>query len=159
MTRFDQTGVTLTKHQNNAALGVNIWIRRDDGSIRYRVTGSRLDGDPEEPPRVDARPTRGGGVRLTVRRDPTPGGTVTPECLRRTTAWLTDVAGELDRMRTLLELDVDRRTSRSRPDPAKDAREASKRGPDAAASAWAKARMGKTPPNPRQTLRQYVHCE
>ena len=24
MTRFDQTGVTLTKHQNNAALGVNI---------------------------------------------------------------------------------------------------------------------------------------
>lgn len=142
MTRFDQTGVTLTKHQNNAALGVNIWIRRDDGSIRYRVTGSRLDG-----------------VRLTVRRDPTPGGTVTPECLRRTAAWLTDVAGELDRMRTLLELDVDRRTSRSRPDPAKDAREASKRGPDAAASAWAKARMGKTPPNPRQTLRQYVHCE
>jgi len=58
------------------------------------------------------------------------------------------VVGELDRMRTLLELDVDRRTGRSRPDPAKDAREASKRGPDAAASAWAKARMGKTPPNP-----------
>lgn len=85
------------------------WIRRDDGSIRYRVTGFRLDGDPEEPPRVDARPTRGGGVRLTVRRDPTPGGTVTPECLRRTAAWLTDVAGELDRMRTLLELDLDRR--------------------------------------------------
>lgn len=106
------------------------WIRRDDGSIRYRVTGFRLDGDPEEPPRVDARPTRGGGVRLTVRRDPTPGGTVTPECLRRTAAWLTDVAGELDRMRTLLELDLDRRTGRSRPDPAKDAREASKRGPD-----------------------------
>lgn len=72
---------------------------------------------------------------------------------------LADVAGELDRMRTLLELDLDRRTGRSRPDPAKDAREASKRGPDAAASAWAKARMGKTPPNPRQTLRQYVHCE
>lgn len=24
MTRFDQTGVTLTKYQNNAALGVNI---------------------------------------------------------------------------------------------------------------------------------------
>ena len=24
MTRFDPTGVTLTKHQNNAALGVNI---------------------------------------------------------------------------------------------------------------------------------------
>lgn len=118
------------------------WIRRDDGSIRYRVTGFRLDGDPEEPPRVDARPTRGGGVRLTVRRDPTPGGTVTPECLRRTAAWLTDVAGELDRMRTLLELDLDRRTGRSRPDPAKDAREASKRGLDAAASAWAKARMG-----------------
>lgn len=43
---------------------------------------------------------------------------------------LTDVAGELDRMRTLLELDLDRRTGRSRPDPAKDAREASKRGPD-----------------------------
>lgn len=43
---------------------------------------------------------------------------------------------------------LDRRTGRSRPDPAKDAREASKRGPDAAASAWAKARMGKTPPNP-----------
>ena len=40
---------------------------------------------------------------------------------------LTDVAGELDRMRTLLELDLDRRTGRSRPDPAKDAREASKR--------------------------------
>lgn len=58
------------------------------------------------------------------------------------------VVGELDRMRTLLELDVDRRTGRSRPDPAKDAREASKRGPDAAASAWVKARMGKTPPNP-----------
>lgn len=125
------------------------WIRRDDGSIRYRVTGFRLDGDPEEPPRVDARPTRGGGVRLTVRRDPTPGGTVTPECLRRTAAWLTDIAGELDRMRTLLELDLDRRTGRSRPDPAKDARKASKRGPD-----------GENTAEPaRQTLRQYVHCE
>lgn len=39
---------------------------RDDGTVRYRVTGFRLDGDPEEPPRVDARPTRGGGIRLTV---------------------------------------------------------------------------------------------
>ena len=77
------------------------------------------------------------------------GGTVTPECLRRTAAWLTDVAGELDRMRTLLELDLDRRTGRSRPDPAKDAREASKRGPD-----------GENTAEPaRQTLRQYVHCE
>ena len=59
------------------------------------------------------------------------------------------VVGELDRMRTLLELDVDRRTGRSRPDPAKDAREASKRGPD-----------GENTAEPaRQTLRQYVHCE
>lgn len=32
------------------------WIRRDDGTVRYRVTGFRLDGDPEEPPRVDACP-------------------------------------------------------------------------------------------------------
>ena len=23
------------------------WIRRDDGTVRYRVTGFRLDGDPE----------------------------------------------------------------------------------------------------------------
>lgn len=62
---------------------------------------------------------------------------------------LTDVAGELDRMRALLELDLDRRTGRSRPDPAKDAREASKRGPD-----------GENTAEPaRQTLRQYVHCE
>lgn len=98
------------------------WIRRDDGTVRYRVT---------------------------VRRDPTPGGTVTPECLRRTAAWLTDVAGELDRVSTLLELDLDRRTGRSRPDPAKDAREASKRGPD-----------GENTAEPaRQTLRRYVHCE
>lgn len=106
------------------------WIRRDDGTVRYRVTGFRLDGDPEEPPRVDACPTPAGGIRLRARRGPTPGGTVTPDGLRRAAAWMTDVAGELDRMRTLLELDLDRRTGRSRPDPAKDAREASKRGPD-----------------------------
>lgn len=85
------------------------WIRRDDGTVRYRVTGFRLDGDPEEPPRVDACPTPAGGIRLRARRDPTPGGTVTPDGLRRAAAWMTDVAGELDRVRTLLELDLDRR--------------------------------------------------
>lgn len=42
------------------------WIRRDDGTVRYRVTGFRLDGDPEEPPRVDACPT-------PARRHPAPG--------------------------------------------------------------------------------------
>lgn len=125
------------------------WIRGDDGTVRYRVTGFRLDGDPEEPPLVDACPTPGGDIRLTVRRGPIPGGTITPDGLRRAGAWLTDVAGELDRVSTLLELDLDRRTGRSRPGPAKDAREASKRGPD-----------GENTAEPaRQTLRQYVHCE
>lgn len=85
------------------------WIRRDDGTVRYRVTGFRLDGDPEEPPRVDACPTPAGGIRLRARRGPTPGGTVTPDGLRRAAAWMTDVTGELDRVRTLLELDLDRR--------------------------------------------------
>lgn len=50
------------------------WIRRDDGTVRYRVTGFRLDGDPEEPPRVDACPTPAGGIRLRARRGPTPAG-------------------------------------------------------------------------------------
>ena len=107
------------------------WIRGDDGTVRYRVTGFRLDGDPEEPPLVDACPTPGGDIRLTVRRGPIPGGTITPDGLR------------------LLELDLDRRTGRSRPGPAKDTREASKRDPD-----------GENTAEPaRQTLRQYVHCE
>lgn len=125
------------------------WIRGDDGTVRYRVTGFRLDGDPEEPPLVDACPTPGGDIRLTVRRGPIPGGTITPDGLRRAGAWLTDVAGELDRVSTLLELDLGRRTGRSRPGPAKDTREASKRDPD-----------GENTAEPaRQTLRQYVHCE
>lgn len=65
------------------------WIRGDDGTVRYRVTGFRLDGDPEEPPLVDACPTPGGDIRLTVRRGPIPGGTITPDGLRRAGAWLT----------------------------------------------------------------------
>lgn len=44
------------------------WIRRDDGTVRYRVTGFRLDGDPEEPLRVDACPTPAGGIRLRAGR-------------------------------------------------------------------------------------------
>ena len=43
------------------------WIRRDDGTVRYRVTGFRLDGDPEEPPRVDACPTPAGCVLASWR--------------------------------------------------------------------------------------------
>lgn len=58
---------------------------------------------------MDACPTPAGGIRLRARRGPTPGGTVTPDGLRRAGAWMTDVAGELDRVRTLLELDLDRR--------------------------------------------------